>query len=312
MTKINCDVIRDMLPLYVEDLVSDSTRTIVEEHLSMCEKCRKEKISLCTEMQVPSRSDDTKAIQRIGNTLLRKKIATIVVSVFTMLLIFVLIAVNQNAPIVLSYEDVKDSIRVVQEETGEFSIHLTDPSLKADVEYGTGEDGIYTVDVSCYTTKWLQRYGNDSGNTTIKLKNGANPIQRIHYYPSFNGEDSSLYEAASISDNSSSGYEILPRLVLNYYMIFAALAAVVGVIVCVCLRKQTHIAIVAVKVTMVPVMYFLSSILILTGKGDVYNSLYYFSGILLSTLLMSMIGWGALALIRYRKIKSANPVEKNF
>ena len=35
-----CNVIRDLLPLYAENLVSDESRQIIEEHLAICEDCR--------------------------------------------------------------------------------------------------------------------------------------------------------------------------------------------------------------------------------------------------------------------------------
>ena len=37
----NCDVIRDLLPLYVENMLSEKSCELVEEHLEKCENCRK-------------------------------------------------------------------------------------------------------------------------------------------------------------------------------------------------------------------------------------------------------------------------------
>ena len=42
MTKLSCEVIRDLLPLYVEDLTSNESNTLIEEHLSDCAACRDE------------------------------------------------------------------------------------------------------------------------------------------------------------------------------------------------------------------------------------------------------------------------------
>ena len=38
MEKINCNVIQDILPLYIDDVVSDDTKELVEEHLQNCER----------------------------------------------------------------------------------------------------------------------------------------------------------------------------------------------------------------------------------------------------------------------------------
>ena len=40
--KISCDVIRDLLPLYVEDMLSNDSKNIVDEHIEQCESCRDE------------------------------------------------------------------------------------------------------------------------------------------------------------------------------------------------------------------------------------------------------------------------------
>lgn len=37
--KITCNIIQDMLPLYVDDVLSEDSRKMVEEHLKDCEVC---------------------------------------------------------------------------------------------------------------------------------------------------------------------------------------------------------------------------------------------------------------------------------
>lgn len=38
--KINCDVINDLLPLYAESMISESSKELVEEHISTCPSCQ--------------------------------------------------------------------------------------------------------------------------------------------------------------------------------------------------------------------------------------------------------------------------------
>ena len=40
--KNECNIIRDLLPLYVEEMVSEETAKFVKEHLAECKKCRKD------------------------------------------------------------------------------------------------------------------------------------------------------------------------------------------------------------------------------------------------------------------------------
>lgn len=53
MTKINCAVIQDILPLYVDDIVSDETRELVEEHLKHCERCHQEVRMMTQDLTIP-------------------------------------------------------------------------------------------------------------------------------------------------------------------------------------------------------------------------------------------------------------------
>ncbi len=39
MTKVSCDIIQDMLPLYCDDVCSADSRKMIEEHLPECEVC---------------------------------------------------------------------------------------------------------------------------------------------------------------------------------------------------------------------------------------------------------------------------------
>lgn len=38
---MDCNVIRDLLPLYQDEAVSEETKKVIEEHLESCEDCRR-------------------------------------------------------------------------------------------------------------------------------------------------------------------------------------------------------------------------------------------------------------------------------
>lgn len=50
---ISCDIIRDLLPLYYDDICSDDSKAMVVEHLDGCEKCREELQSIDANINVP-------------------------------------------------------------------------------------------------------------------------------------------------------------------------------------------------------------------------------------------------------------------
>lgn len=48
---MNCEIIRDLLPLYVDDVCSDETRKEVEEHLKTCTDCKTIYDFMCSDME---------------------------------------------------------------------------------------------------------------------------------------------------------------------------------------------------------------------------------------------------------------------
>lgn len=49
---LNCDIVQDLLPLYHDDVVSDSTKKAVVEHLSSCESCSEAYNMMCNDFDV--------------------------------------------------------------------------------------------------------------------------------------------------------------------------------------------------------------------------------------------------------------------
>ena len=52
--KTECCVVQDLLPLYIENMVSPETRIYVEEHLAFCAECRSELEYLTEGGQIPT------------------------------------------------------------------------------------------------------------------------------------------------------------------------------------------------------------------------------------------------------------------
>lgn len=80
MKEINCNIIKDILPLYIDDVVSDDTREIVEEHLEHCEKCKKELGLMNQELYIPAEKE-AETIKKIKRKWRNKKLMISLVSV---------------------------------------------------------------------------------------------------------------------------------------------------------------------------------------------------------------------------------------
>ncbi len=63
--KTDCEIIKDLLPLYAENMVSDKSKEAVEEHLGECQNCQDYYQQFLTpEPQVEQRRDEAKNFQK--------------------------------------------------------------------------------------------------------------------------------------------------------------------------------------------------------------------------------------------------------
>ena len=74
--KISCDIIRDILPLYAEDMVSPATKEMVENHLTDCEGCSKDLEVLRSPKKLPVEAD-VKSLKRVGDAIRRRRILAV-------------------------------------------------------------------------------------------------------------------------------------------------------------------------------------------------------------------------------------------
>ena len=71
--KTDCCIVRDLLPLYAENMVSDETACLINEHLGECEYCRKEADMIMSDTftppikePIPDTANDTVPLKKIA------------------------------------------------------------------------------------------------------------------------------------------------------------------------------------------------------------------------------------------------------
>lgn len=81
--KIKCEVIRDLLPLYVDGVASEESRKLIEEHLQECEDCR-EYLKLLQEdlpkAVTPDYADEVSSLRKIKRRMLLNKVLIVMVT----------------------------------------------------------------------------------------------------------------------------------------------------------------------------------------------------------------------------------------
>lgn len=91
MKRIECSVVRDLLPLYLDDVVSAETRDIVKEHLAECPDCRAKAWAMKEELRLPilaeQQKQEARALrqQRWKNIPWKRVVPVLVLAVLTVL-----------------------------------------------------------------------------------------------------------------------------------------------------------------------------------------------------------------------------------
>lgn len=121
MMKNECSVVRDVLPLYLENMVSEGTTVFVKEHLENCSDCAAEFERLKSGRQIdeatPQREHDADVITAVKKKIARRlfKAVAVVCLVFVVLFCAVLLYTG------ISYPAAKDNISLSTKADSEYS-----------------------------------------------------------------------------------------------------------------------------------------------------------------------------------------------
>jgi len=81
MKEIKCTIIQDILPLYIDGVVSQDTKEMVDQHLQHCEKCQKEYETMKRNLYIPA-ENKAPIIQKINKKWRKKKVIISFASIF--------------------------------------------------------------------------------------------------------------------------------------------------------------------------------------------------------------------------------------
>ena len=219
--KNECSIVRDLLPLYAEGMVSPETASFVEEHLKDCEHCRNEYERLKAPCAVPAQNDAAPLLM-LQKKMAAKRLRTIVLTaVFAVALLVSAFAVL-DAPVYLPYTEE----RLAVEPVGENGLQITfDPSV-TDFNYTVYQDpdggNFYYCDVEAWYSLWDRWFsGGEEQRTAVVFPAKPYPVT-VMYCPNDGTESICVYGEAG-----EGGSIALPRLALGYYLILAVLALAV-------------------------------------------------------------------------------------
>lgn len=108
--KISCDIIRDILPLYAENMVSQPTREMVDEHLSECDACAGELTALKNQ-NVPIEPETT-ALERVKKAIRRRRIISVLSVLFFVVTVLIGGVLLLDAPVYLTAEEAVKEVSI--------------------------------------------------------------------------------------------------------------------------------------------------------------------------------------------------------
>lgn len=129
---ISCDIIRDLLPLYAENLVSEDSRKLVDEHLCTCDPCTKQLGILKKTAALPIEVE-TKTLKRVEDTIRRRRILAVLTAVMVVATLILSVTLLLDARIYLSADQAIVSVEALED--GSLRIRT------ADIVSGTGSLG---------------------------------------------------------------------------------------------------------------------------------------------------------------------------
>lgn len=290
-----CNLIRDILPLYVEDMVSTDTREFVSEHLEYCEACRAE----FEHMRKPADfipDADIVPLKRIKKELFIKRLQTVFFTAILACAIVTIIFGILTSPKFFPYSD--NLLNVIGGSDGNIIITFDNKVTGYScIKEFNDETGTEVYRVNAWTTTWDLYLSNRGNQNVVMPSEGAAKIQ-IFFTQNNGFEDVLIYGA---DDNVQQDILTLPRQLLLPYFILAFLVLAILTILRVLLKKKQAIIVWIDRTILFPISYMAAH---LCSKGinfTTYSSQRDFCIIILIAMLFYFAILTGTALYKTKK-----------
>ncbi len=187
--KHNCTVIKDLLPLYADEVCSEDSRKMVAEHLADCSECRSTLEKMNSQLVITA-DRDIKVINRIKQRIRIERIVIVAVVLFSLLTAFPFVNMFLFMERTMDYEKYELAEDVYCEEDGEGNVWL----VKQDSACMAFLIALNRMDDNGYTM-WDEEFDMENSHTfLVTLKE-----QRIQMFSmGMYGGDSELWRERTL------------------------------------------------------------------------------------------------------------------
>lgn len=191
----NCNIIKDLLPLYKENLLSEESKTFVEDHLKSCSECEN-----LLKDQIEIKRTNTKPLDFVEKRIKKEtRYATLAaIALIGSILIFIISYLN--TPRHIEYE--KDLYKVYRSDDI-YTVEFND--LVSGIDYTDTEDAVY---LDAYTTKYDEIFNKERPNKSITFHKDN---LKIVLYQNHESMPNMVIGSGEIRQT------LLPRLLLGFY-----------------------------------------------------------------------------------------------
>jgi len=272
--KNECSVVRDLLPLYAENMVSPETAAFVEAHISSCQEC----LSVLDEIKsapVPAPMADAAPLRALGRKITRARIFAALCAAFIAAAAAFALFIAMNAPRYYPYSEYLFTLH--EESDGSVELVFGPGVTYNSSEHYVYEEGgreflVYDVQAGYSIADRLRPSG--VYGSTLRLFPREDMPMVVFYTPNDDSDNVCIYGEEYVNY----GVRTLPRLTLGFYFIIAlVLAAVFTVCACV-FRKARHVFFVLLAF---PGSYILSHLAVMGLRMSTYDIEREFISILL-------------------------------
>ena len=295
-----CNLIRDILPLYVEDMVSTDTREFVSEHLEHCEACRAE----FEHMRKPADiipDADIVPLKRIKKELFIKRLQTVFLTAILACAIVTVLFGILTSPKFFPYSD--DLFNVNSGADGSITIAFDNKVTGYScMKEFNDETEIYQI--NAWTTTW-DIYSSNRGKQNMVIPFDRETNIQIFYAQNDGSEDVLIY---GINDNAYQDTVTLPRQIFLPYFMLAFLVLAILAVLRFLLKNKQAIIVWIDRALLFPISYMAAHLCTKGISFTSYSSKRDFCIIVLVAMLFYFAMLTGISLYKAKKRTS----QKNF
>jgi hypothetical protein len=298
--RLSCEVIRDLLPLYAENIAGKDTRMIVEEHLESCPDCTRELEHMKKQLANVLPADTyAKPLKKLRNALFKKKLQTIIFTAILTLTIAAVVIANLTTPDYIPYS--RDVATVKEKSDGTVLVEFQEDVSGYNLNRYEAEDRSgYEYYITTWSNYWNRNIIKSTIQNTVLNPNGEK-VSAVYYYHTDGSDSVLIYGKDRYSDG---GVLLLPRLVLGYYLLIALIMFALSALLLILLYRNEKARYWLLRIAAIPACYAIGHFCVKGFYSPTCNTVRDLIAIITIAFLLYIAFLMAVTLFKYYKQKA--------